>query len=412
MHFLQKVQDKRTTAVCLFFLFILAMVMALPAAAYAAVTSVPVTLPIDQVFTKNSSALGVNSVFSYTFASLDAGNPMPAGSISGVYSFTVNGTGSKNMDPVSFSNTGIYRYEIKGNTSSSAAGYRYDSEVYSVTVYVRRPDDHLVTEVIVQKSDGSKVSNIKFENTYTPLASKPEIMAGPPVKKTVSGNPPRTSTFTFLLTAKNRANPMPEGSVNGVKTMTIAGSGKKDFGTWIYTREGTYYYTISEENTGESRYTYDTTVYTITDIVKDVDGRLEVTRTVTNGSNKQVESCIFINKYSSGSSGGRGNGGNSGRGKGSVNGPGIGLPQIGVPQTGVPQTGVPGAGAPQTDGSLTSGPKAGASQTGVPKTGDQIRYGFYTAMFWGSAAAAACCIIFLICTGRCKKEESASSPDR
>lgn len=395
MPFLQKVQDKRiTTAVCLFFLFILAMI--LPRAAYAAITSVPVTLRIDQVFTKNSSALGMNSVFSYTLTSMDAGNPMPAGSISGVYSFTVDGTGSKNIDPISFNNTGIYRYEIKGNTFSSAAGYSYDNEVYSLTVYVRQPSDHLATEVTVQKSDGRKVSRIEFKNTYTPLESKPGIMVDPPVKKTVSGNPPRTSTFTFLLTAKNKANPMPEGSVNGVKTMTITGSGEKDFGTWKYTREGTYYYTISEANTGQSRYTYDTTVYTITDIVKDIDGRLEVLRAVTNGSNKQVESCIFINKYSGGSNGG------SGSGKGSVNGPGIGLPQAGVP----------GAGAPQTDAFQTSGPKAGASQTGVPKTGDHIRYEFYTAMFWGSAVAAACCTIYLTCAGRRKKEETARFLDR
>jgi len=408
MPFLQKVQDKRiTTVICLFFLFILAMI--LPRAAYAAITSVPVTLRIDQVFTKNSSALGVNSVFSYTLTSMDAGNPMPAGSISGVYSFTVDGTGSKNIDPISFNNTGIYRYEIKGNTFSSAAGYSYDDEVYSLAVYVRQPADHLVTEVTVQKSDGRKVSRIEFKNTYTPLESKPEAMVDPPVKKTVSGNPPRTSTFTFLLTAKNKANPMPEGSVNGVKTMTITGSGKKDFGTWKYTREGTYYYTISEADTGQSRYTYDSTVYTITDIVKDVDGRLEVLRTVTNGSNKQVESCIFINKYSGGSNGGSGN---SGSGKGSVNGPGIGLPQTGIPQTGIPQTGipqtgVPGTGAPQTDASQTSGPKAG-----VPKTGDHIRYEFYTTMFWGSAVAAACCIIYLTCGGRRKKEETARSLDR
>ncbi|MBE7718738.1 MAG: hypothetical protein E7243_04360 [Lacrimispora celerecrescens] len=401
MPFLHKAQGKRiTTMVCLFVLFILVMV--LPRAAYAAVTSVPVTLRIDQVFIKNSFALGVNSVFSYTLTSMDAANPMPAGSISGVYSFTVDGTGSKNIDPISFNNTGIYRYEIKGNTFSSAAGYSYDNEVYSLTVYVRQPANHLVTEITVQKGDGSKAGRIEFKNTYTPLASKPEIMVDPPVKKTVSGNPSKASTFTFLLKAKNEANPMPEGSANGVKTITITGSGKKDFGSWTYTREGTYYYTISEVNTRQSRYTYDTTVYTITDVVKDVNGQLDVTRTVTNGSNKQVESCIFINKYSGGSSGGSGGRGNGGSGKGSIKGVDAGVPKAGAPQTGVPEA----------DVSETRIPKAGLSQIGIPKTGDSIRFGFYTAMFLGSFIVAACCIIYLIFTSRRKTEETVKAIGR
>lgn len=396
MPFLQKAQNKRiTTMVCLFFLFILVMV--LPRAAYAAVTSVPVTLRIDQVFIKNSSALGMNSVFSYTLTSMDRGNPMPAGSISGIYSFTVDGTGSKNIDPIFFSNTGIYHYEIKGNPFSSASGYSYDNEVYYLTVYVRQPDDHLLTEVTVQKSDGSKVGRVEFKNIYTPLASKPEIMVDPPVKKTVSGNPSKTSTFTFLLTAKSVENPMPEGSVNGVKAITIAGSGKKDFGTWKYTREGTYYYTISEVDSRQSRYTYDTTVYTITDVVRDVNGQLEVTRTVTNGSNKQVESCIFINKYSGGSSG-------NGRNPGSsyVNDADSGIPKSGSPQTGLPET----------DVSQTGVPKAGLPQFGMPKTGDYNSYGFYATMFWGSFMAVVCCILYLIFAGRRKTEERAKAIDR
>lgn len=411
MPFLQKVHDKRiTTVICLFFLFTLAMI--LPRAAYAAITSVPVTLRIDQVFTKNSSALGVNSVFSYTLTSMDAGNPMPAGSINGTYSFTADGTGSKNIDPISFNNTGIYRYEIKGNTFFSAAGYSYDNEVYSLTVYVRQPADQLVAEITVQKSDGSKVSHIVFKNTYTPLASKPEIMVDPPVKKTVSGNPSKASTFTFLLTAKNGVNPMPEGSINGVKTITITGSGTKDFGTWLYTREGTYYYTISEENTGQSRYTYDTTVYTITDVVKDVNGQLEVTRTVTNGSNKQVESCIFINKYSGGSSGGSGGSPGGSKGSGSSNGPGIGIANINGPDADVPKSGAPQTGTPEVDVSQTGIPQAGLPQAGVPQTGDNSRYGFYTTIFWGSFMAAAFCLIYLIFAGRRKTEETAKAIDK
>lgn len=97
----------------------------------------------------------------------------------------------------------------------------------------------------------------------------------PPVKKTISGTPSEDGTFTFKLEAENKSNPMPDGSNDGVKLMTIMGAGEEDFGTWSYTEFGSYHYTVSEANNDESGYTYDTTVYTITDIVTDVGGQLE-----------------------------------------------------------------------------------------------------------------------------------------
>jgi pilin isopeptide linkage protein len=150
-------------------------------------------------------------------------------------------------------------------------------------------------------------------------------MVDPPVVKTVSGDPAKASTFTFRLTADKPTNPMPAGSKDGVKDLQITGSGKGEFGTWSYTAEGTYYYTVSEVNTGEKGYTYDTTVYTITDAVKAVDGQLVVTRVVTNGANKQVTSLSFINTYTSGDGGNSDNGGNSnGGGKPGSDGPKMG----------------------------------------------------------------------------------------
>ena len=99
--------------------------------------------------------------------------------------------------------------------------------------------------------------------------------------------------------------------VEGIKTISIAGSGKGEFGTWSYQKEGNYYYKITEVNTGESRYTYDPVIYTITDMVKDADGQLVVNRVVTNEAKKQIDSCIFINKYENKGSGGGKSTGNS-----------------------------------------------------------------------------------------------------
>jgi hypothetical protein len=53
-------------------------------------------------------------------------------------------------------------------------------------------------------------------------------------------------------------------------------------------------------NSGDKGYRYDSSVYTITDTVTDVDGQLVLSRVVTNDSNKPVSNYAFINKYSAG----------------------------------------------------------------------------------------------------------------
>ncbi len=348
---LQKASLKRIPVLCL---LVVCLLMALPPfAAHAAADPALVTLRINQVFTSNSSVSGVENSFSYTLTALDTGNPMPAGSVDGIYSFAVKGTANHGVDPMSFVEAGVYRYEIKlAKPGTVAIGYHLDESAYTVTAYVRRSSGKLAPEITIQKNGTSKVGSILYEHTYTPVPSKPELMVDPPVKKTVSGTPSKTSTFQFTLSAKDQGSPMPAGSVGGVKTITIAGSGEKDFGPWVYTQEGTYFYTISEVNTGETGYTYDTNLYTITDTVKDAQGQLEVTRIVTNNANKQVQSCSFINKYS----GSDNDGGSTGTG-------------------------------------TTSSGKG-------PKTGDDISIEFYTITFWAGLSGMAACILCLIFMGR------------
>ena len=129
------------------------------------------------------------------------------------------------------------------------------------------------------------------------------VITDPPVMKTVFGNPSQSSAFIFKLEAQNPGNPMPYGSAGGVKTIQISGSGQSDFGTWSYFSVGTYFYTISEVNTGEKGYIYDTTVYTITDTVEVEGGQLVFSRIITNEMNKHVTSLDFINTYKPGMEG-------------------------------------------------------------------------------------------------------------
>jgi pilin isopeptide linkage protein len=168
---------------------------------------------------------------------------------------------------------------------------------------------------------------------------------------------------------------MPSGSVNGVKTVTVTGSGSAEFGTWQYTQAGIYRYTVYEADTGEQDYSYDAEVYTITDTVTAVGGQLAVSRVVTNGSHRQVASLGFINTYT-------GTGTNPTPSPGGQDGP---LPSPG----GSTPSPSPGGPTPRPGGPNDGG------QAG-PKTGDDAPYAAYTVLFWLAAATALGSIILLL----------------
>jgi len=306
-----------------------------------------VTLTVKQIFAGTGMP---GETCSYRLTPKQASNPMPAGSGPDGYVFTAVGTSDTAVGPIAFAQAGQYAYEIS-HITPPASGYTYDQEVYRLEIYVK---SSLAVTVIAYKKDGSKAANISYEHAGPGLLpSDPAAMADPPVMKTVSGSPAKASIFTFRLAAGNLSNPMPAGSKDGVKTIQITGSGRGEFGTWSYTAEGTYYYTVSEVNTGESDYTYDTAVYTITDTAKAIDGQLVVARVVTNGANKKVTSLSFINAYA------------------------------------------PGGGAPAEP---SGKPKPG------PKTGDESQIVLYIALFCGAGITLLGSIAYLLASRRRRKE--------
>lgn len=252
-----------------------------------------ITLTIRQEFTK-PVASGAPGEFRYELTASEPGNPMPSGNTGGVYRFSMNNTDSITLGPISFTQAGRYHYEIRQTADSPKPGYSYDDNVYIITVDIT---PSLESTVVIKNAENLKVSFLTFQNRYAPRESLPAAMLDLPIKKTVSGLPEKDSEFAFKLEAMDKSNPMPSGSTDGKKTVTITGGGETSFGTWSYREAKTYYYTVSEINTGEAGYTYDTALYTITDCVEDVDGQLTLNRVVTNGSNKQVTAFSFINQY-------------------------------------------------------------------------------------------------------------------
>lgn len=268
-----------------------------PQAADAASTAV-IQLEAEQLFTQPANCQAADT-FTYTLTAKDSGCPMPAGSSGDICTFTMSGTETVTIGTITYRTIGTYNYIIKQAMEPEQRGFTYDTQEYTMSVNVIGMDEGLKTQVVIKNNTGNKVSVISFENTYKPLASNPTIMVDPLVRKTVTGKPGVDGIFTFKLEAEYKSSPMPTGSTDGVKLITIVGEGEEGFGTWNYTEAGTYHYIISEVNNDESGYDYDTTVYTITDLVSDVDGQLEVTRSVTNINNEQVDSYDFVNQYKS-----------------------------------------------------------------------------------------------------------------
>ena len=303
-------------------LVVMLIVLASPTA-YAAADSIRIT--VKQEFTTVSAS--ADGTFAYRLKPLGPGNPMPMESTADGYTFDITGTDSREIGPFSCNQPGVYCYELFQVIETEKPGYTYDKRVYTIEVHV---DGALDMKIVVRNQNGEKEGDIEFRNCYRPSPpvgppvnppvsppvsppvnppvdrpspSDPDLMADPPVRKTVSGNPACKTTFEFKLVARDASYPMPAGSVDGTKMIKIAGSGEGEFGTWSYDTAGTYYYTVYEVNTGASGYSYDTTVYTITDMVKEENGELAVTRVVTNDLNKPVPAFAFVNKFSEGKEG-------------------------------------------------------------------------------------------------------------
>lgn len=274
-------------------LIVLASALMTPRAAQAAEpTQVPLT--VAQVLSSDGSAAAPKAMFTYRMTAQDPTTPLPQGSNGNSYDFTVTGNATITLDPINFTEPGIYSYELRC-LPTAEAGFATDTQVYTIKMYVT---SDLQMLSIVYLSNGEKAIDPRFTQRYSARASDPMAMVDPPVQKTVVGNPPQKSTFTFRLKAEDASDPMPQGSAQGAKTLQILGAGQGEFGGWSYVREGTYRYTVAEVNTGIKCYTYDVVVYTITDTVKAVNGQLVVSRVVTDGAGKRLDACKFTNYYS------------------------------------------------------------------------------------------------------------------
>jgi pilin isopeptide linkage protein len=236
------------------------------------------------------------TTFSFCLTGLNDA-PMPAGSVNGVKTVTITGPGSTYFGEITYEKVGNYYYTISELVGASG-DYSYDTSVYDLIVQVTwkyaAGGELQAIMYLSERGETEKQERAQFTNTV--LADY--VIIDPPVEKQITGATPSTaSVFTFYMKADNAANPMPEGTVNGIKTVTISGSGTAEFGNITYTQAGTYTYTVYERNAGASGYSYDTNVYKMSVVVTETNGKLSATRTITDADGITQSGLVFKNRY-------------------------------------------------------------------------------------------------------------------
>jgi len=294
----------------------------LPKSALAATNTL--TIPVEQIFSADPPGESAGT-FSYELRALNGG-PLPGGAIGDTFTFTLAGNvpnppagsaatppiaGAHQVGPITFNTSGMFTYTLRLASTPSAEEYTVDSRVYTITVIVEEtPTGSLLARIasIYYEGNVRKQERIIFEHSFISVAeipdprpTDPSLMLDPEVRKTVQGNPAEAYTFTFRLEAAEVGQPLPGGLTSTAQRrhvdITITGSGSGSFGTWAYTETGTFIYTVREIASSNSDYVFDTSVFTIRDVVTRSGDQLLLNRTVTNQDNREVSSLIFINFF-------------------------------------------------------------------------------------------------------------------
>ncbi|MCD8016006.1 MAG: hypothetical protein LUG99_23180 [Lachnospiraceae bacterium] len=180
-------------------------------------------------------------------------------------------------------------------------GYTYDSKIYTVAVAISdNGDGTLKTELTYTYSDGTvtdaQAKSILFTNTYA-TAGSITLSA----TKTLTGRTLTANQFSFTITEVDAAGTAVANGFTGGAANNAAGA--VTFPAISYTKSGTYYYQIEEVNDGQSGYSYDSSVYTVTVTVTD-DGEGSLTAEVTGVSkdgsaitNGTAADVVFANTY-------------------------------------------------------------------------------------------------------------------
>ena len=206
---------------------------------------------------------------------------------------TNDAQGDIRFDQLSFPLPGTYVYTVS-ERDVTVPGITKDGTVTTIT-YTVKDVGHAgrlkIVDKTITRSDGKTANGIRFDNTYNPKGVGCTLGGVKTIinTDTATNRIPQDGEFTFVLTSHDGA-PMPEGSKDGVKTVTNTGTGFT-FGRMDYRKPGTYVYTVSEQAGRDPTIGYSTQAYDVTVTVTDQGGMLSAS------ADRQATDVRFDNTY-------------------------------------------------------------------------------------------------------------------
>ena len=203
----KKISPRISVAIALFILFAISLT---PITVNAAGNTIKLT--VKQSY--SASSFSAAETFIYRLKPLDPDSPMPTGSTEEGYRFAISGITGVEVGPVTYSNQGIYYYELWQQIETEKANVIYDRSIYSIEVHV---DESLNAYVIVKDKIGIKLSEIVFTNSRDtggwvdpPTPTPPPIETPPPSESPPPTNPPVTEPPPVSPTPPETVDPTEE----------------------------------------------------------------------------------------------------------------------------------------------------------------------------------------------------------
>lgn len=195
-----------------------------------------------------------------------------------IESVTNDEKGNFKFKSLEFKNEGTYYFIIKEDSSNSINGVTYDTTEYQVKVEVKDNKNGKLIANVISK-------DIIFKNTYSPKDTNTVITGN----KVLNGYNLESNMFTFELLKNNKV----------IQTTTNKENGTFSFNSITYNKVGKYTYYVKEKATSsklQECITFDTSVYKVDVEVKDKNGQLVATQTITK-ENQEIKQIIFTNTY-------------------------------------------------------------------------------------------------------------------
>lgn len=188
---------------------------------------------------------------------------------------------------IRYTAAGTYKYEIRENAGNTV-GMTYDAHVATAEVTVTEDGEGKLTANVTKKENGRFTNTYRTELNYT-------AAGGLWLSKYLDGRPMTEGQFTFTVTPADEASANALGLLPGANNFKSPATAEATVGLidilaghevkFTQADAGkTFKYTVAEKNDGQSGYTYDDAVRTVTiAIADDTAGTLTATTTVSGG---------------------------------------------------------------------------------------------------------------------------------